>query len=117
MKDEPSVTNAASLDLPHVEVSAANQWLADLLVQHLGATVVLIEDNSWQHAGHAAMKGVTQTEGTHLTMVVVSPQFEGVGLMDRYRQVHQVLKPAMDQGLHALQLKVHTPLEWLQKQA
>ncbi|MCA9807733.1 MAG: BolA family transcriptional regulator [Cyanobacteria bacterium HKST-UBA06] len=89
-----------------------NQWIKALLIDQLAATEVHIVDNSHRHAGHAAMKGITQSYGTHLAMVVVSPQFEGVPLLDRHRMVHQVLEPAYERGLHALELKVYTPEQW-----
>lgn len=80
------------------------------LTRELDAIHVEIEDESWKHAGHAgATPGV---EATHLNMVVVSPRFEGVGMLDQHRLVHAVLQEARQRHLHALQLKTIPASQW-----
>lgn len=80
------------------------------LMRELDAIHVEIEDESWKHAGHAgATPGV---EATHLSMVIVSPRFEGVGIMDQHRLVHTVLQEARERHLHALQLKTIPASQW-----
>lgn len=74
------------------------------LVQALDATRVTIIDNSWQHAGHAAMKDLAP-EATHLHITVVSDRFKGVPLMDQHRLVHAALKHRMGNPIHALEVK------------
>lgn len=84
--------------------------LKQKLTEELAAEHVEIIDDSWQHAGHRqAPVGI---EATHLTITVVSPRFEGVGLMDQHRMVHEVLKDARDSHLHALQLKTVPSSTW-----
>lgn len=90
----------------------ANEALMEKLVEELVAQHVDIIDNSWQHAGHAAMSDVAETTGTHLRIIVVSPKFENVNLIDRHRLVHQALAEAFAGHLHALELKVYSPEEW-----
>jgi BolA protein len=77
------------------------------LSQELDAEFVEIVDDSWKHAGHLEAK--PGLEATHLTITVVSPRFEGLGLMDQHRLVHEALKEAREKHLHALQLKTLTP--------
>jgi BolA protein len=81
------------------------------LLEALQAQHVAIIDNSWQHQGHAAMAGKTM-EGTHLHITIVSPQFEGVSLLNRHRLVHGALTDAFATHLHALELKTYSPEEW-----
>lgn len=76
------------------------------LINELDASHVEIEDDSWKHAGHKEASG---GEATHLTITVVSPRFQGMPLMDQHRLVHEVLKEARAQHLHALVLKTRTP--------
>ena len=83
--------------------------LKQKLTTELNATHVEIIDDSWQHAGHSGNPG---GEATHLTITIVSSQFEGVGLMDQHRLVHAALKEARETHLHALQLKTFTPQTW-----
>ena len=75
------------------------------LETQLEATHVQIVDNSWMHAGHAG----AASGGSHLAILVVSPKFEGQGIMDQHRMVHQVLKEEMGGAIHALELKTMTP--------
>ncbi|WP_373531130.1 BolA family protein [Vampirovibrio sp.] len=80
------------------------------LTQALEATHVEIIDDSWKHAGH--LEATPGLEATHLSMTVVSPKFEGVGILDQHRLVHEVLKEARERHLHALQLKTLSPTQW-----
>ncbi|HEY9686040.1 MAG TPA: BolA family protein [Coleofasciculaceae cyanobacterium] len=82
------------------------------LSQELDAEFVEILDDSWKHAGHLEAK--PGLEATHLTITVVSPRFEGLGLMEQHRLVHEALKEAREKHLHALQLKTLTPTAWRQ---
>lgn len=86
------------------------EQLKDKLTRELDATHVEIIDDSWKHAGH--LEATPGLEATHLTMTVVSPRFEGVGIMDQHRLVHEVLKEAREKHLHALQLKTLPPSQW-----
>lgn len=86
------------------------EQLKSKLTQALEAAHVEIVDDSWRHAGHLEAK--PGLEATHLTITVVSSRFEGVSLMDRHRLVHEVLKEARENHLHALQLKTLTPGQW-----
>jgi BolA protein len=80
------------------------------LTRELDATHVDIIDESWKHAGHVeATPGI---DATHLSMIVVSPRFEGLGILDQHRLVHDVLKEARERHLHALQLKTLSPSQW-----
>lgn len=84
------------------------------LVSGLEALHVDIEDDSLRHAGHQAMAGVVP-EATHLNILVVSPRFEGLGVLEQHRLVNRILQEARDTHLHALQLKTMTPTQWQAK--
>ncbi|GHD61787.1 MULTISPECIES: BolA family protein [Jeongeupia] len=53
-------------------------------------------------------------DGHHFYARIVSPRFEGLGLLARHRLVKDALKDVIDSGeLHALSLeKTATPAEW-----
>jgi BolA protein len=90
-------------------MSVIDQLKAKLTCE-LEAIHVEIVDDSWQHAGHR--QAPVGLEATHLSITVVSARFEGVGLMDQHRLVHDVLKEARDSHLHALQLKTIPASQW-----
>ncbi|KAI9087953.1 hypothetical protein K1719_030283 [Acacia pycnantha] len=76
----------------------------------LEATVLEVEDVSYQHAGHAAMKG-TSAQETHFNLKIVSPKFDGQSLVKRHRVVYDLLADELQSGLHALSIVAKTPQE------
>jgi stress-induced morphogen len=51
--------------------------------------------------------------GDHWQVFIVSPAFEGKGLVEQHRMVNEALKEEMaDQRIHALALKTYTPAQW-----
>ena len=51
--------------------------------------------------------------GDHWQLIIVSPAFEGKGLIDQHRLVNEALKePLGDQRMHALALKTYSPAQW-----
>ena len=52
--------------------------------------------------------------GQKLSVVVVSPRFEGVALLQRHRMVNEALSEEIAQ-LHAFSQKTLTPTQWAAK--
>lgn len=51
--------------------------------------------------------------GDHWQVIIVSPAFEGKGLLEQHRMVNDALKGAMDdERIHALALKTYSPAQW-----
>ncbi|MBI2363818.1 MAG: BolA family transcriptional regulator [Deltaproteobacteria bacterium] len=51
--------------------------------------------------------------GDHWQVIIVSPAFEGKGLVEQHRMVNEALKEAIgDQRIHALALKTYSPVQW-----
>jgi stress-induced morphogen len=51
--------------------------------------------------------------GDHWQVIIVSPAFEGKGLLEQHRLVNDALKEHMgDERIHALALKTFTPAQW-----
>lgn len=68
-----------------------------------------VEDISYQHAGHAGIRG---SDGeTHFNLKVVSGEFEGKSLVKRHRMIYQLLEDELENGLHALSIVAKTPSE------
>jgi BolA protein len=76
-----------------------------VLRQTLGATEVVVEDESAQHAGHAG----AASGGGHYRVTVVSPLFEGKPSVARHRMVYDALAAEMQHEIHALALTTLTP--------
>ncbi|KAL0927214.1 hypothetical protein M5K25_001376 [Dendrobium thyrsiflorum] len=69
-----------------------------------------IEDVSYQHAGHAAVKG--DANETHFNIKVISPKFDGQNLLKRHRMVYDLLADELKTGLHAISIVAKTPQEF-----
>lgn len=51
-------------------------------------------------------------DGEHFVAEVVSPTFEGKGLVAQHQQVYKALGSLMGGAIHALALKTYTPEQW-----
>jgi stress-induced morphogen len=74
----------------------------------LDPTLVMVEDESARHAGHA---GAQPGGETHYNVLVVAPAFAGQTRVARSRTVHALLAAEFAAGLHALSLTLRTPEE------
>ncbi|KAI4980704.1 hypothetical protein ZWY2020_021189 [Hordeum vulgare] len=74
----------------------------------LEASALDIEDVSYQHAGHAAVKD--NANETHFNIKVIS-KFEGQSLVKRHRMVYDLLTDELNSGLHAISIVAKTPKE------
>ncbi|XP_051135118.1 sufE-like protein 1, chloroplastic/mitochondrial [Andrographis paniculata] len=83
--------------------------IKEKLEKELRAVKVEVEDISYQHAGHAGVRG---SDGeTHFNVRVVSGEFEGKSLVKRHRLIYSMLQDELDSGLHALSIEAKTPSE------
>jgi stress-induced morphogen len=82
--------------------------LAQILMEQLDASHVTIKDDSAKHAGH---RGIATHTHTHFALTVISEQFEGTSLVQRHRNVYNVLQGPIKAGVHAIQITAKTPKE------
>lgn len=83
--------------------------IKEVLEKELKPVELVIEDISYQHAGHAGVRG---TDGeTHFNVRVVSGEFEGKSLVKRHRLIYGLLQDELQSGLHALSIEAKTPAE------
>jgi BolA protein len=86
------------------------QIIDSTLKEKLDAQYVGIIDESHLHRGHKAAGGAG-----HYQVLVVSPRFEDVNLIDRVRMVYTALDEQINghpKLIHALQIKTFTPAQW-----
>ena len=60
----------------------------------------------------SGMHNVPKGSETHFKVLVVSPAFEGLGLVDRHRRVNEALRDELRSGVHALSIRALTPSQW-----
>ncbi|XP_050370889.1 sufE-like protein 1, chloroplastic/mitochondrial [Argentina anserina] len=84
--------------------------IKEALERELSPVELEVEDISYQHAGHAGVRGSGDGE-THFNVRVVSKEFEGKSLIKRHRLIYALLQEELDSGLHALSIEAKTPAE------
>ncbi|KAL4312610.1 hypothetical protein GQ457_01G054440 [Hibiscus cannabinus] len=83
--------------------------IKEKLERELSPIELEVEDVSYQHAGHAGVRG---SDGeTHFNVRIVSKEFEGKSLVKRHRLIYGLLDEELQTGLHALSLVAKTPSE------
>uniref|UniRef100_A0A1E1WZ26 Putative bola bacterial stress-induced morphogen-related protein n=1 Tax=Amblyomma aureolatum TaxID=187763 RepID=A0A1E1WZ26_9ACAR len=77
------------------------EYLREKLEKELGTTHVDIED-------------ISDGCGAKFNAVIVSPKFEGKGLLERHRMVNTILSDEL-KIIHAFSQKTWTPAQWKEK--
>ena len=67
-----------------------------------------VVDDSARHAGHG---GARPGGETHFNVVIVSPAFTGLSLVQRQRVIYAVLADELEGPVHALSIKALAPGE------
>ncbi|CAA6672411.1 unnamed protein product [Spirodela intermedia] len=84
--------------------------MRERLVGALRPVELEVEDVSYQHAGHAAVRGNDHGE-THFNVRIVSEEFEGKSLVKRHRLIYDLLREELQSGLHSLSIVAKIPSE------
>ncbi|XP_059285818.1 sufE-like protein 1, chloroplastic/mitochondrial [Lycium ferocissimum] len=83
--------------------------IKEKLEKELRPVELEVEDISYQHTGHAGVRG---SDGqTHFNLNVVSEEFEGKSLVKRHRMIYGLMQDELQNGLHALSIVAKTPSE------
>ncbi|TKY64004.1 SufE protein 1 [Spatholobus suberectus] len=93
----------------YVELGGRGKRIRERLERELEPVELEVEDVSYQHAGHAGVRGGDGE--THFNVKVVSREFEGKSLVKRHRLVYGLLREELESGLHALSIVAKTPAE------
>ena len=67
-----------------------------------------LEDQSDRHIGHAGHDGRGES---HFALLIESPDFEGLGRVERQRKIYSALGDLMRERVHALTIKALAPGE------
>jgi len=72
------------------------------LTDTFGPSALEVVDDSHKHAGHA---GARPEGETHYTVIISTPEFDGMSRVAMQRAVMAVLQPEFETGLHAVSIK------------
>ncbi len=88
-------------------MSPTHQRIEATLRATFAPTVLRIDDESDQHAGHAGAAG----GGSHFRVAITAESFAGRTLIERHRMVYAALAAEMKGAVHALALTTKAPGE------
>lgn len=74
-----------------------------LLQTTLEPSLLFVDDESWQHAGHAGANA--QGRGSHFFVKISAPSFNGLRPVAQHRLIYQTLSALMPR-IHALRIEV-----------
>lgn len=105
------MTNRSDKELTDASKGAApeltrQQRMIAVLTERFSPTVLVVDDDSARHHGHA---GASPHGQTHFNVVIVSTHFEGQSRLARQRAVNDALAGEFATGLHALSIKARAP--------
>ncbi len=83
-----------------IDSAATAKRIEEILRRDFSPSVLEVDDQSYQHAGHRAAGG-----GGHFFVVIQSARFQGLSPLARQRLVLDAVKPMMDREIHALSMK------------
>lgn len=92
--------------------------MRDILEEKLLPSLLVIDDESARHRGHAEAKikghdlrGPEHVSETHYKIEIISQKFDAMTRLERQRYVHNLLKEEFSSGLHALSLSLKSEKE------
>ncbi|KAL4554658.1 hypothetical protein LXL04_037257 [Taraxacum kok-saghyz] len=107
---EDSETDGNSkIESPNGVLGSRGERISEILNSELKPIELEVKDVSYQHAGHAGVRG--SNGETHFNLKVVSKEFEGKSMVKRHRLIYSLLEYELKSGLHALSIEAKTPNE------
>src|SRR3984893_7852800 len=86
-------------------VSSREQRLRQRLESHFSPALLVIEDESHLHAGHAGAAG----GHSHFRVTIVAEAFRGVSPVARHRLVYAAVGDLLETDIHALAIEASAP--------
>jgi BolA protein len=90
--------------------------MRDKLTAAFAPSLLVIQDDSARHAGHAGAARADGGQGeTHFSVRIVSARFAGLSRVERQRRVYDVLSEELAAQVHGLSLTALSPAETAQR--
>ena len=84
------------------------QKIESILRERLEPRHLTIRDDSEMHAGHAG----AASGGGHYHVLIVSPRFEGLTVLEQHKLVNEALRDLIGGAIHAIGMKTIPPSRW-----
>jgi BolA protein len=86
--------------MPILDSAKTAKQIEEILQREFAPIHLIVEDESYQHAGHKAAGG-----GGHFYVEIRSARFNGLAPLARQRLVIAAVGPMMDREIHALSMR------------
>ena len=94
--------------MPEASTGPVASEMIERLTAALAPTRLDLEDQSYQHIGHA---GHDPRGESHFALSIESPAFAGLSRVDRQRKIYAALGDLMRERVHALTIRARVPGE------
>lgn len=84
------------------------QKIESIITAQLSPDVLIVKNESFMHGGD-------ENTDSHFKIVIVTPKFEGLRLLQRHRLVQDHLNLEVQPYIRAVSLETHTPAEWKER--
>ncbi|KAJ3597496.1 hypothetical protein NHX12_001019 [Muraenolepis orangiensis] len=105
----PALTRPLAHSTPHMDPGSGERpvetAIRTKLTAALGPEHLEVHNESHMHA-------VPPGSESHFRVLVVSPRFDGLPLIQRHRLVNEVLRQELSGCVHALAIQAKTPTQW-----
>jgi len=85
------------------------QQRIEQLLNELQPSYLEVLDESHNHH-------VPENAQTHFKVTIVSPQFNGLRLLNRHQMINEIVSEEFKSGMHALSIHAYTDEEWQKRQ-
>jgi BolA family transcriptional regulator, general stress-responsive regulator len=89
-------------------MGAVSDLIRDKLEAAFTPDTLEIEDDSARHAGHSGARAGGET---HFNVLIVTPAFTGLSLVQRQRLIYALLADELEGRIHALSVRALAPGE------
>jgi BolA protein len=94
--------------MPDAATGPVARQMVERLTAALSPTRLELEDQSYQHVGHA---GHDPRGESHFALIIESAAFTGLNRVERQRKIYAALGELMHERVHALTIKAKAPGE------
>ncbi len=88
-----------------------SELISEIITAKLESVLVEIQDQSDRHKNHSGRKQAPIDSG-HYDLLVVSPKFENLSLIQCHRLIYGALAEQMETKIHALSIRAYSPKQW-----
>ncbi|CAL8247613.1 unnamed protein product [Lota lota] len=105
----PALTRPLTHSTPHMDPGLGGRPVETAIRTKLAGA---LEPEHLEVHNESHMHAVPPGSESHFRVLVVSPRFDGLSLIQRHRLVNEALREELSSCVHALAIQAKTPAQW-----